>query len=53
MPYDVTRQGVLFTNLSRKAVNIAKFDQDHASSDGGALLFKACDENLRLTACRT
>ena len=35
--------------LSKKAV-IAKFDQDHASSDGGAILLKACDERLQLSA---
>ena len=28
---------------------IAKFDQDHASSDGGAVLLKACDEKLKLS----
>ena len=47
--HDTTRQGVLFENLAKKAV-IAKFDQDHASSDGGAVLPKACDERLELSA---
>lgn len=28
---------------------IAKFDQDHASSDGGAILLQACDRRLGLT----
>ena len=28
---------------------IARFDQPHASSDGGALLLKAVDERLGLT----
>ena len=48
MPYDTTKQGVLFKGLSKKAV-VAKFDQDHASSDGGAVLLKACDEKLKLS----
>ena len=48
MPYDTTKQGVLFKSLSKKAV-VAKFDQDHASSDGGAVLLKACDEKLKLS----
>ena len=29
---------------------IARFDQAHASSDGGAVLLKALDERLGLTA---
>ena len=49
-----TKQGVLFKDLGKKAV-VARFDQEHASSDGGAILLKACDENLglstRLAAC--
>ena len=48
MSHDTTKQSVLFENLSKKAV-VAKFDQDHASSDGGAVLLKACDENLQLS----
>ncbi len=48
MSYDTTKQSVLFENLSKKAV-VAKFDQDHASSDGGAVLLKACDEKLELS----
>jgi hypothetical protein len=28
---------------------VAKFDQQHASSDGGALLLQACDQRLGLT----
>ena len=42
------KQGVLFDNLSKKPV-ITRFDQDHASSDGGAVLLKACDERLKLS----
>ena len=48
MPYDTTKRGVLFRSLSKKAV-VDKFDQDHASSDGGAVLLKACDEKLKLS----
>jgi len=28
---------------------VARFDAEHASTDGGALLFKALDERLALT----
>ena len=49
MGNDTTRQGVLFKELSKKPV-VASFDQQHASSDGGALLLKACDEKLGLSA---
>ena len=49
MSHHATKQGVLFKNLSKKTV-VAKFDQDHASSDGGAVLLKACDEKLKLSA---
>jgi len=45
-----TKQGVLFKDLGKKAV-VARFDQQHASSDGGAVLLKACDEKLGLSAC--
>jgi len=45
---DITGQSVLFPNLSRRPV-VAKFDQRHGSSDGGAILLKACDERLGLT----
>ena len=43
-----TKQGVLFRGLSKK-VAVTRFDQAHASSDGGALLLKACDERLKLS----
>jgi hypothetical protein len=43
-----TKQRVLFTGLSKKAV-IAQFDQEHGSSDGGAVLLKALDERLGLS----
>ena len=44
-----TKQRVLFENLSKKGV-VVQFDRRHASSDGGAVLLKACDENLQLSA---
>jgi hypothetical protein len=49
MDDDSTRQSVLFSDLLGKPV-IAKFDQEHASSDGGAILLQACDRRLGLTA---
>lgn len=45
---DSTRQRVIFPELFDKAL-VAQFDQPHGSSDGGAVLLKACDERLRLT----
>jgi Transposase DDE domain group 1 len=45
---DTTTQCVLFSELFRRPV-VVKFDQPHASSDGGAILLKACDEALGLT----
>jgi hypothetical protein len=45
---DITRQTVLFPNLFRRSA-VAKFDQRYGSSDGGAILLKACDERLGLT----
>ena len=48
MNNDTTRQGVLFKDLSKKAV-VVRFDQEHATSDGGAILLKACDERLGLS----
>lgn len=43
-----TKQSVLFKGLSKKVV-VAQFDQEYASSDGGAVLLKACDERLKLS----
>lgn len=48
----ITKQGVLFKDLSKKVVAV-RFDQEHASSDGGAVLLKACDERLGLSAAIT
>jgi hypothetical protein len=38
----------MFSELFEKPV-VAQFDQPHGSSDGGAVLLKACDERLHLT----
>ena len=43
-----TQQRVMFPELFEKPV-VAQFDQPHGSSDGGAMLLKACDERLCLT----
>jgi Transposase DDE domain group 1 len=45
---DSTRQSVLFSDLCGKPV-VTKFDQPHASSEGGAILLQACDRRLGLT----
>lgn len=45
-----TTQCIIFPELSFKRV-VAKFDQHHSSSDGGAVLLKAADERLGLTEC--
>jgi len=42
-----TTECLLFPDLFDKPV-VAKFDQEHASSDGGALLLKAADRRLGL-----
>ena len=49
MSNPITKQCVLFKGLTKKAL-IARFDQEQASSDGGAVLLKACDERLGLSA---
>ena len=46
---DTTRQSVLFPQLFEGKPVVAKFDQEHSSSDGGALLLKAVDERLGLS----
>ncbi|MGZ9059649.1 MAG: IS1380 family transposase [Burkholderiaceae bacterium] len=48
MAEGTTRQRVMFPELFDKPV-VAQFDQPHGSSDGGAVLLKACDERLRLS----
>jgi hypothetical protein len=42
---DSTRQSVLFPHLFFKPL-LAQFDERHGSSDGGAILLKACDAAL-------
>lgn len=49
MSKDNIQQGVLFNDVAGKPVT-ARFDQAHASSDGGAILLKACDQRLKLSA---
>ena len=44
----ITKQCVLFKGLTKKAL-VVRFDQEQASSDGGAILLKACDERLGLS----
>jgi DDE family transposase len=45
---DSTRQSVLFSGLFSKPL-VAHFDERHGSSDGGAILLKACDATLDLS----
>ncbi len=49
MDNPITKQSVLFKGLTKKVL-VARFDQEQASSDGGAVLLKACDERLGLSA---
>lgn len=49
MSKDTIRQGVLFKEISDRPVTV-RFDQAHSSSDGGALLLKAADQRLGLSA---
>ena len=46
---DTTQQSVLFDGLIDRPL-VASFDQPDSSSDAGALLLKACDERLGLSA---
>lgn len=48
MADDTTGQSVLFPELFDKRL-VATFDQQHGSSDGGAVLLAAVDRRLRLT----
>ena len=48
MRNDSTTLRVLFPELFGKRV-VAQFDRPHGSSEGGAVLLKACDERLGLT----
>ncbi|MGH8110629.1 MAG: IS1380 family transposase [Rhodanobacteraceae bacterium] len=47
MRHDTTTQGVLFKNVLSRPL-VARFDRPESSSDGGAILLKACDQRLRL-----
>lgn len=49
MKNNSTEQRVLFKGTCNKSIHV-QFDQPDSSVDGGALLLKAADENLRLTA---
>ena len=49
MANNTIKQGVLFKGLSKKNI-VAQFDQEHASSDGGAVLLKALDDRLKLSS---
>ncbi len=49
MDNHITKQGVLFKGLTKQSL-VVRFDQEQASSDGGAVLLKACDERLGLSA---
>lgn len=49
MPQDTTIQRVLFPGLLEKLV-VAQFDQRQGSSDGGAILLRAADRQLGLSA---
>ena len=44
---DTTAHSVIFQDLFDKPLK-AEFDQPDCSSDGGAILLKACDQNLGL-----
>ena len=46
--HDLTAQSVLFPDLAAKSV-VVKMDEEHSSSDGGAVLLKGVDERLGLT----
>lgn len=48
MSDDTTRQSVLFPELFSKPL-LARFDERHGSSDGGAILLKGCDATLGLS----
>ena len=52
MDNHITKQAVLFKGLTKKTL-VARFDQQLASSDGGAILLKACDERLGLSTAIT
>ena len=52
MTNSTTTPCVLFQDVFRKPL-VARFDQEHASSDGGAVMLKAADHRLGLIAALT
>ncbi len=52
MSNHITKQCVFFKELTKKAL-VSRFDQEQASSDGGAALLKVCDEPVGLSAAIT
>ena len=48
MSHDPTAQTVLFPHLGAKPL-VVKLEQEHSSSDGGAVLLKGVDQSLGLT----
>ncbi len=46
--HDLTAQSVLFPDLAAKPL-VVKLDEEHSSSDGGAMLLKGIDGSLGLT----
>ncbi len=48
MTIDLTAQSVLFPELAAKPL-VVKLDEEHSSSDGGAMLLKGVDGSLGLT----
>ncbi|MDA1300248.1 MAG: IS1380 family transposase [Proteobacteria bacterium] len=48
MANNTIKQGVLFKELDKKNV-VVQFDQEHASSDGGAVLLKSLDDRIKLS----
>ena len=48
MSHDSTAQTVLFPDLATKPL-VVKMEEEHASSDGGAVLLKGVDRSLGLT----
>lgn len=52
MSHDLTAQTVLFPDLAAKPL-VVKMDEEHSSSDGGAVLLKGVDEALGLTEALT
>ena len=52
MSTDSTTRSALFPQLFSRQTVVAKFDQEHSSSDGAALLLEAIDERIGLSQRR-